>query len=102
VRCTCPICASHLGTCYWELKKKSGLLIDKASSSNGYRTKLSEPEWWLLGVDLSWPPPPDPNVAPADRWLLSAHSWEPSEREASLLARELQWLSRIGAEDLAE
>jgi hypothetical protein len=61
---------------------------------------LDPHEWAIVGHEVGWPPPPDPNAAPADRWLLSADSWEPSEREASLLARELQWLTRIGSEEL--
>jgi hypothetical protein len=66
---------------------------------NGYRGELKAEEWLIVGVDLDWPPPPDPNAAPAHRWLLSADTWEPT-REASFLAKELHWRSRIGVEEL--
>jgi hypothetical protein len=83
------------------LKVTSGLFKRKAAASNGHRNALDPRQWLIVGVDLEWPPPAEPNVAPADRWVLQAEGWT-DPREGSELARELAWLSRIGAEDLPD
>jgi hypothetical protein len=101
VRHVCPTCQEHGTPCYFALKQRSGLFIDKSSSSNGFRAKLTETEWRLLGVDLDWPPPRDPHSCPADVFVRNQDNW-PDPREASELAKELQWLSLIGTEELSE
>jgi hypothetical protein len=53
VRHVCPTCQEHGTPCYWVLKKRSGLFIDKGSSANGYRKALDSRQWLLLGVDLA-------------------------------------------------
>jgi hypothetical protein len=67
---------------------------------NGYRKRLAPGEWLLIGVDLEWPPPPEPGVVSAQYFVRQMDGWSDS-REQAALARELTWLQNIGRDELA-
>jgi hypothetical protein len=95
VRHVCPTCQEHGTPCYFALKQRSGLFERPDAATNGHRNALDPRQWLVVGVDLDWPPPPEPGVWKPEAFFALGEPWS-DQREDAALARELEYIRSIG------